>query len=267
MLPTELQSKFECLFIEVPTQNEHIVIGLMYRSPSHDSIAEVNHFLRTTIEQLNLEKKTIILLGDVNINLLKANSNPNISYYLDLMLSYNLLPAITLPTRITASTATLIDHIFTNAPHHKINCGTIRTDITDHFTNFIFIESTKPDKRRKNPTHVSYRPITDKTIAQFNNSLTRADWTKVYNTSDSSESYANFISIYKDCLEKSIPIMSASPHVMFYCYRNIVCIVVSFTDLLKLVIVLVLNLLALCVKMFKDLVAHLVVVPLYGTPD
>ena len=91
LLPTELQSKFECLFIEVPTQNEHIVIGLMYRSPSHDSIAEVNHFLRTTIEQLNLEKKTIILLGDVNINLLKANSNPNISYYLDLMLSYNLL--------------------------------------------------------------------------------------------------------------------------------------------------------------------------------
>ena len=70
-----------------------------------------NTFFLPTLDKINKEKKTILLLGDFNIDLLKMNIDSNISYFLDIMGSYDLLPQIMLPTRITDNSKTLIDNI------------------------------------------------------------------------------------------------------------------------------------------------------------
>ena len=206
ILPQNLHNIFDCLFIEVTTRNDQFIVGLMYRSPSYGSIPEVNTFLQYVIETLQKENKTLILVGDLNINLLSVNDNPEIASYLDLMLSNNLLPAITLPTRVTSSSATLIDHIFTNAHTQKIISGTITTEITDHFTNFIFIETLHQKHSYLKPSQVSYRPITNRTIAAFNEMLSVSDWSNVFNSNDPSDAYTHFITTYINCLNQAIPL-------------------------------------------------------------
>jgi hypothetical protein len=59
------------------------------------------------------------------------------------MVSENYIPYITLPTRITEQSATLIDNIFlhhitvTTTIEEKITSGNLLTDITDHLPNFL----------------------------------------------------------------------------------------------------------------------------------
>ena len=59
------------------------------------------------------------------------------------MTTNNFIPTITIPTRITDSTVTLIDHIFVKLPKSKINnkitAGNLLCDISDHLPNFIII--------------------------------------------------------------------------------------------------------------------------------
>ena len=57
------------------------------------------------------ENKEVILLDDFNIDLLKCDSNKNVSDFLDFIHFTNLLPNITFPTRLTSRSQTLIDNI------------------------------------------------------------------------------------------------------------------------------------------------------------
>ena len=61
------------------------------------------------MEKLSFENKELYLLGDFNIDLLKTDDDDNIDEY------YNIISSnITLPTRITSTSRTLIDNVFSN---------------------------------------------------------------------------------------------------------------------------------------------------------
>ena len=60
----------------------------------------ISDFLEPLLTKISLEKKEVILLGDFNINLLRE-SDKNTSKFLELMLSFSLMPRIMNPTRIT----------------------------------------------------------------------------------------------------------------------------------------------------------------------
>ena len=66
------------------------------------------------IRVITYKNKIFILTGDFNLNLLKHVKSPGVSKFLENFLSHNFLPQITLPTRITEKTATLIDNILIN---------------------------------------------------------------------------------------------------------------------------------------------------------
>ena len=53
-------------------------------------------------------------MGDFSLNLLNEQLHQLTSEFLDIMYANMLFPIITLPTRITWHSATLIDNIFTN---------------------------------------------------------------------------------------------------------------------------------------------------------
>ena len=83
------------------------------------------------------ENKTCYLLGDYNINfeLWKPCTNCRICWY-DVKQWF--LPLITRPSRVTATSATLIDNMFTNDMGDINNYvqGLFITDISDHFPAF-----------------------------------------------------------------------------------------------------------------------------------
>ena len=88
------------------------------------------------------------MLGDYNIDLLKTDDDDNIDEYYNIISSNFLVPRIILPTRITSTSRTLIDNIFSNNLNfvHAVS-------ISDHLTqnnNIKIINKQKLFKREKN---------------------------------------------------------------------------------------------------------------------
>ena len=93
----------------------------------------------------NLENQNseVIICGDFNIDLLKVNNKKTTTDFYDMMTSSGFFPKITLPTRITYHSSTLIDNIFCKLSSRLINsrAGIVDTHISDHLPIFICIEN------------------------------------------------------------------------------------------------------------------------------
>ena len=90
-------------------------------------------------------KSNCIIVGDLNIDLMKHETHYNTGEFLNTMLSHGFMPTILLPTRVTNRSYTLIDHIFYYSKTFKNNflTGNLFTDISDHFANFLLLDSNK----------------------------------------------------------------------------------------------------------------------------
>ena len=104
-------ANFESRFIEIECKRKNIVAEVVYRS--HTSIDNFTNDIEPIFKKLNSERKHLYIMGDFNIDLLKADVHRPTHEYLELLYSYSMLPTIYKPTRITESTATIIDNILT----------------------------------------------------------------------------------------------------------------------------------------------------------
>ena len=81
---------------------KNIVVGCIYRHPCMQQSEFNDEYLKPLSEKLISRNKEVILLSDFNIDLLECESNKNVSDFLDIIYSTNLLPNITSPTRLTS---------------------------------------------------------------------------------------------------------------------------------------------------------------------
>ena len=131
----------ESCFITLETSTNKFTIGCIYRHPN----GEINHFNEQFRKIINSIDKTniTIIMGDVNIDLLQPN-NCKHEAYLNLCLEFNFVPCITLPTRITDHSATLLDHILVRTPsrlmQNKVSAGNLICGLSDHLPNFIVMD-------------------------------------------------------------------------------------------------------------------------------
>ena len=86
-----------------------------------------DEYLKPLSEKLISENKEVILLGDFNIDLLKSDSNKNVSDFLDIIYSTNLVPNITSPTRLISRSQTLIDNIFSRIINYDYFAGNVNS--------------------------------------------------------------------------------------------------------------------------------------------
>ena len=71
-------------------------------------------YFEEAVDRFSATGKPICLLGDVNINILRAQTCNCAQQFLDCLQSYALLPNIDKPTRVYNNSATLLDNIFKN---------------------------------------------------------------------------------------------------------------------------------------------------------
>ena len=194
MLPSQVNCQYDCLFFELMSDSKckkNIIIGTIYRSPSYNNIPIFECHLKCLIDTINRENKNVVLLGDFNIDLLKTNQHEPTTNFLDMMITSSLVPRITLPTRVTHNTSTLIDHVYCNIPTTDFQAGTLTTDISDHFSNICLIKSET--KHSERPVHVTYRKINNQTFHNFNIALQNTDFSDVYHCDDPSIAYKIFL--------------------------------------------------------------------------
>ena len=90
------------------------IVGAIYRHPKQILLEFCNRF-ESTIETLNSRKLMYYIGGDFNADLLKSNSDINVKDFMNLTYSLGFSPLITHPTRITTTSSTLLDHVYTNS--------------------------------------------------------------------------------------------------------------------------------------------------------
>ena len=109
--------EFESLFIKIDkgqlNSDRTVIVWVVYRPPN-TSIDSFNMKNSAIMDILKKENKYCYLMGDFNINILNSDNHDLTAQFVDIMTSNAFLPLTTRPTRITATSATLIDNIFTN---------------------------------------------------------------------------------------------------------------------------------------------------------
>ena len=129
----------ECLFIEIAADVKPVLVAIVYRRPGTD-LATFTEFVSNKLGVVKTDKHTCYLLGDLNINLLRHEVHRQTADFLDIMYSSGFIPLINRPTRVTAETAKVVDHIYSNDLNatRKTMQGILVTDITDHYPVFHF---------------------------------------------------------------------------------------------------------------------------------
>ena len=186
----------ETIVIEITVNpSSKIYIASMYRpGTSHPTLSPANHFqqfleLFSNFCSSLISLGTIYLLGDINLDLLKYSKCNQVTSYVDLLFSFGLLQIITKPTRCTPRSATLIDHIITNAINSDLQSKIIISHISDHFPIFHCIKSITPIQP---PKFTETRNFSKSNLTKFNDTLLRFDWSNVLSSNDTQISYSNF---------------------------------------------------------------------------
>ena len=120
-----------CLATDITVNDKTTTVLNVYRSPSTNN-TEFTSKLGDILQKLN--NKKCYIMGDFNFNLININNHLQTEEYFNIMTSHSFKPLITKPTRITHSSKSLIDHIWTNdiSEETMTSSYVIVTDITDH---------------------------------------------------------------------------------------------------------------------------------------
>ena len=128
----------DSLFIELKlkslsNQQTKVILGNIYRPP-HNSVQNHNSFIEALESTLDGLSNNAILVGDFNYDLLKIKENIHINNFFDTLLSNGFIPKITLPTRITHQSKTLIDNCFVRLLHGSQTTisKVLLSNISDH---------------------------------------------------------------------------------------------------------------------------------------
>ena len=196
----------ESTFAEVIVGTSDLIVGAIYKHPN----LKINDFLskfEPFLEKLNKEKKTLVLLGDFNIDLLEFESKPEIFNFLDILSSYLIKPHITLPTRIAEKSRTLIDNIFISAIPNYTTSGNFITGISDHLIQFCIFNNPQFDNL-SDKTKGHYRDWKNFNQKNFSDTFNNLNWEEILEIekNDPNICFDNFYEKLKKLINDHVPI-------------------------------------------------------------
>ena len=122
----------ESMVVELKCKQDSLLIVNMYRPPN-TKLPDNIKVIKSIFERIRKLDKPTAVCTDHNINLLNATSHKKTQVFLESCIELGLFPSITKPTRITHSSATLIDNIFLSMGIHDTSTNWILIeDISDH---------------------------------------------------------------------------------------------------------------------------------------
>ena len=126
--------------VQFPGRTDRYIIAVIYRHPKNN----VNIFLDALddkLQILNNNRRKVILMGDLKVDLNSDSSRRAV--YVNLIESNAFSSLITQPTRVTADSQTIIDHILTNDNESVITPGVFLYKLADHYAIYCSITYPK----------------------------------------------------------------------------------------------------------------------------
>ena len=167
---------FQAIWIEISFVNhKNIVCGIIYRQ--HNSPEYFQSYFEEVIEKMVSDDKTVYIMGDFNIDLLKCETSQISQDFLLSLQSCYLIPTVDKPTRVYRASATLIDNIFVNNSDKLLASGNIISDISDHFSQFCI--TTSPRDKKQQIKSVKMRDYSNFPADSFAKDLLEVDWDRM----------------------------------------------------------------------------------------
>ena len=167
----------ESIFIEIKNPHKkNLTIGCIYRhhTPIQTFISDFFNPILTTITK---SKKKFALLGDFNVDLCKYGTHADTECFYDLISANGFRPLILQPTRVTSTSATLIDNIFVNNLDCVSKGGNITCSISDHFLQFSQIDIFDRVKHKDAPKYARNWRLFNKN--EFESELNSVNWSEI----------------------------------------------------------------------------------------
>lgn len=121
----------EMLCVEVSRPyNKSFLISTWYRPPNSDN--DIFDKYDSFLCKCDSENKELMVVGDLNCDVAKASPDLHTRRLQFLCSLYQCDQLINEPTRVTQTSATLIDLILTNRPENISHSGVIHVGISDH---------------------------------------------------------------------------------------------------------------------------------------
>ncbi len=193
------------VLLKLKEKNKRTSLLALAHTPIDDFVKDFDHILK----QLNTENKEIYILGDYNIDLLKVDSDRSTHDYLDFIYSYSLIPTIYKPTRITETSATIIDNILTN--NVNIDKSSILiADVSDHLPTILTTKSSMTYKNTNYKKVEFKRNHSNVNIARFKKKLLDVNWNEALDGTNAEDDYNVFINIFETLYNECIPLKKCS---------------------------------------------------------
>ena len=196
----------ECLAVSVSLRNGGTcVLCSMYRPPNSNT----QTFLASYNSLLSVIKKkqpTNIIIGlDHNLDLLKSDTHQPTNDFVQNNLDFGLIPTVTRPTRITQSTATLIDNIFVSQNLcGKYVSNILINDTSDHLPVICTLSDLKTTKR--DPIKITSRDTHLKNMQALKHQLGSYNWSSNLEYQSVSEDMCRVHQTLTEKIDYCIPI-------------------------------------------------------------
>lgn len=189
-----IEQVFEIMISVLSTNNFKMYVMSFYRSPKSDFKVFIDH-LYDLMCSIYKPEIFYVFCGDINVDLLVDNNESR--QVKNMFSEFNMRNVVNKPTRITLTSATLIDVMFTN-----MYCSEVlvqETHVSDHtfqigklHASFMF---------EKTPSVVFKRDLSDSNILTFRYLLASLNWGSILNICDFQnrfkEFYNTFLYYYK----------------------------------------------------------------------
>jgi exonuclease III len=170
---------FEACALEVKIANQIFQVITVYRPSNPTNNGNLSEFferLENLIEEKLSPGKELMVLGDLNVDLLKA-CDVNSKELLNIMDAFQLkLLNGQTPTRVTESSKTLIDHVFSSW-HTDYDCDVLDTPFSDHSAVYCTFNVNVEEPR---DSFRMVRDMSNENWLEFYNTLFCEQWTDMY---------------------------------------------------------------------------------------
>lgn len=190
----------EMALAKIKTKSETFYILGVYRPPSgHPNIAI--DILSDILTSFQAESKSLVLMGDINIDRLNANADNTL--FEDELQTFGVrrlhLPA----TRITNHSKTSIDCICTNLHDDTVVFTVVQSGIADHTGQTCTILTKRESPTKKLPNYA--RIFSGNNLNSLRNAFSKETWDRVYNAPDAEDAYNLFLTTVRQTLDQECP--------------------------------------------------------------
>ena len=203
---------WEYLCVEMSHRTPHsqkYLLCNVYRK-SGESVDKINAFIAefsTLLQRVKNLNKLSYICGDYNIDLLKVKINHRFGEFFDNIISSGFFPKITLPTRFSDHSATLIDYVFSTNIEEKEVSGILLNHILDHHMLFTHIENLSYIE--KVPKFINIQKTDPISVDNFVNELREQNiYERMHQPLDTNpnDNYEIFITQFQLAKNKHLPI-------------------------------------------------------------